>query len=257
MNSSRGWNCAAPCKASRSISGITTLSSRLEQFSRETCCLCDGKEYHLQVGDLIVIPPLAPHSCNPVNGQFRSYHMLYLDARWCLAHLPAQNNNQRLCTRDPVIRDRQLFQHYVNLVALMQQRQTTRVTDAAQALLRSLPLQSVTQDNLSATSQYLRERLQSSLLTPPSLDELAHECHMRKETLIRTFKQDTGLTHGSYLNIIRIDYARQLLRAGDEIADVGYQSRFADQSHFHRTFVRYTAATPRQYALGRSITDNN
>ncbi len=50
----------------------------------ETCCLCDGKEYHLQVGDLIVIPPLAPHSCNPVNGQFRSYHMLYLDAHGAL-----------------------------------------------------------------------------------------------------------------------------------------------------------------------------
>ena len=41
------------------------------------------------------------------------------------------------------------------------------------------------------------------------------------------------------------------------IADVGYQAGFADQSHFHRTFVRYTAATPRQYALGRSISDNN
>ncbi len=80
---------------------------------------------------------------------------------------------------------------------------------------------------------------------------------MRKETLIRTFKQDTGLTPGNYLNIVRIDYARQRLRAGDEIADVGYQSGFADQSHFHRTFVRYTAATPRQYALGRSISDNN
>ena len=223
----------------------------------ETCCQCDGEEYHLQVGDLIVIPPLAPHSCNPVNGQFRSYHMLYLDAQWCLANLPAQNTNQRLCTPAPVIRDAQLFQRYMHLVTLMPQRQTAQITDAAQALLHTLPLQSVTQDNLSATSQYLRERLQSSLLAPPSLDELAHECHMRKETLIRTFKQDTGLTPGSYLNIIRIDYARQRLRAGDEIADVGYQSGFADQSHFHRTFVRYTAATPRQYALGRSISDNN
>lgn len=139
----------------------------------------------------------------------------------------------------------------------MQQRQTTRVTDAAQALLRSLPLQSVAPENLSAASQYLRERLQTNLQAPPSLGDLAQECSMRKETLIRTFKQDTGLTPASYLNILRVDYARQRLRAGDEIADVGYQSGFADQSHFHRTFVRYTAATPRQYALGRSISDNN
>ena len=116
----------------------------------ETCCQCNGKEYRLKVGDLIVIPPLAPHSCNPVNGQFRSYHMLYLDTQWCLASLPAQNNNQLLCSRDPVIRDPQLFQRYLDLVALMQQRQTTRVTDAAQALLRSLPLQSVAPENLAS-----------------------------------------------------------------------------------------------------------
>lgn len=46
------------------------------------------------------------------------------------------------------------------------------------------------------------------------------------------------------------------LRAGDPIADVGYQAGFADQSHFHKTFVSYTAATPRQYAQSRSISDN-
>ncbi|MDO8235565.1 AraC family transcriptional regulator [Citrobacter werkmanii] len=223
----------------------------------ETCCQCDGKEYLLNSGDLIVIPSLSPHSCNPVNGRFRSYHMLYLDVQWCLDHLPELSSNQQLYPRNPVIRDPQLFQRYLRLVALMQRKQTTQITDAAQALLRSLPLQSVKAEHLSPTSAYLRERLQSSLVAPPSLDELAYECRMRKETLIRNFKQDTGLTPGSYLNILRVDYARQRLRAGDEIADVGYQSGFADQSHFHRTFVRYTAATPRQYASGRSISDNN
>jgi AraC-like DNA-binding protein len=223
----------------------------------ETCCQCDEKEYLLNSGDLIVIPSLAPHSCNPVNGRFRSYHMLYLDAQWCLDHLPALSSNQQLYPRNPVIRDPQLFQCYLRLVALIQRKKTTQITDAAQALLRSLPLQSVKAEHLSPASAYLRERLQSSLVAPPSLDDLAYECRMRKETLIRNFKQDTGLTPGSYLNILRVDYARQRLRAGDEIADVGYQSGFADQSHFHRTFVRYTAATPRQYASGRSISDNN
>jgi len=38
---------------------------------------------------------------------------------------------------------------------------------------------------------------------------------------------------------------------------VGYQAGFADQSHFHKIFVSSTAATPRQYAQRRSITDNN
>lgn len=94
------------------------------------------------------------------------------------------------------------------------------------------------------------------LAAPPSLDELAQRFSLRKETLIRTFRQDTGLTPVSFLNVSRVEYAKARLRAGDDIADVGYQSGFADQSHFHKTFVRYTAATPRQYATGRSITDN-
>ncbi|VFS65467.1 L-rhamnose operon regulatory protein rhaS [Raoultella terrigena] len=110
---------------------------------------------------------------------------------------------------------------------------------------------------LHGSSERLLDRVTASLPVPLSLDALADEFALRKETLIRTFKQDTGLTPASFINMARIEYARRRLRAGDEIADVGYQAGFADQSHFHKTFVSYTAATPRQYALGRSISDNN
>ncbi|WP_336219553.1 AraC family transcriptional regulator [Citrobacter amalonaticus] len=222
----------------------------------ETRCISAGKEYRLQVGDLIVIPPQVSHSCNPVGGQFRSYHMLYLDAQWCLSHLPVDTPNTLLSAPRPVIRNPHLYQHFLSLVALMEKRQNAQLVEATQRLLRSLPLQFTRPDTPRATSQYLQEQLQTHLLSPPSLDDFARACGIRKETLIRTFKQDTGLTPGSYLNIARIDFARARLRAGDDLADVGYQSGFADQSHFHRTFVSYTAATPRQYALGRSISDN-
>lgn len=110
---------------------------------------------------------------------------------------------------------------------------------------------------LSQTSARLFSRLATNLQAPPTLDSLADEFALRKETLIRAFKQDTGLTPASFINIARIEFAKTRLRAGDNIADVGYQAGFADQSHFHKTFVSYTAATPRQYAQSRSITDNN
>ena len=163
----------------------------------QTCCVCHDREYILNPGDLIVIPASAPHSCNPVAGQPRSYHMLYIDT-----DIP-----QAL----QVIRDPALFKRYLAIVEAM---------------------------------------------SPVSVDELAQRFSLRKETLIRTFRQDTGLTPGSFLNISRVEFAKSRLRAGDDIADVGYQSGFADQSHFHKTFVSYTAATPRQYATGRSISDN-
>lgn len=201
-----------------------------------TRCVCDGQEYLLSPGDLIVIPAHAPHSCNPIQGKPRSYHMLYVDTPLPLAR--------------QVIRHGALFRLYLNVVEQMS-------TDALTALLSALSLSANGKETLRATSQQLQQALLANPVSPPSLDEFATRFSLRKETLIRTFKQDTGLTPGSFLNNSRVEYAKARLRAGDDIADVAYQSGFADQSHFHKTFVSYTAATPRQYALGRSISDNN
>lgn len=201
----------------------------------QTCCVCHDREYILSPGDLIVIPAYAPHSCNPVAGQPRSYHMLYIDTDLPLAL--------------QVIRDPALFTHYLEVVNIPSLASVDK-------LLSALPSSVENAETLSSTSQHVRQAFLADLSAPPSLDELAQRFSLRKETLIRTFRQDTGLTPGSFLNISRVEYAKARLRAGDNIADVGYQSGFADQSHFHKTFVSYTAATPRQYATGRSIFDN-
>ncbi len=201
----------------------------------QTRCICHDKEYILNPGDLIVIPASAPHSCNPVAGQPRSYHMLYIDTDIPLAL--------------QVIRDPALFKRYLDIVEAMS-------PVSVDTLLSALPRRVENADALRSTSQHVRQAFLADLAAPPSLDELAQRFSLRKETLIRTFRQDTGLTPGSFLNISRVEFAKARLRAGDDIADVGYQSGFADQSHFHKTFVSYTAATPRQYATGRSISDN-
>ncbi len=201
-----------------------------------TRSLCDGQEYLLAPGDIIVIPPHVPHSCNPLPEQTRSYHMLYLDTA-----LPLAQQH---------IRSESLFGLYLAVVEQMS-------TASVDALLAALALRVGADNTLRPTSQQVQQALLSNPASPPSLDALARQFSLRKETLIRTFKQDTGLTPGSFLNVSRVEYAKARLRAGDDIADVAYQSGFADQSHFHKTFVSYTAATPRQYALGRSISDNN
>ncbi len=202
----------------------------------QTCCVCHDREYILHPGDLIVIPAYAPHSCNPIAGQARSYHMLYIDTDRPLAL--------------QVIRNATFFKHFLDIVETMSPASVDR-------LLSALPHRADNPDALRSTSQHIQQALLANLAAPPSLDELAQRFSLRKETLIRTFRQDTGLTPASFLNISRVEYAKARLRAGDDIADVSYQSGFADQSHFHKTFVRYSAATPRQYATGRSISDNN
>lgn len=221
-----------------------------------TRCICDGQEYLLEPGDLIVIAPEAPHSCNPIAGRPRSYHMLWLDKAWCLSQLPELAAGVSLSCPQPVVRDPQRFRQVIQLVEQLYRGEEQTATQLLIDLLQALPLQPVTSGTMRSTSQKLSERLLTNLAAPPTLETLAAEFSLRKETLIRTFKQDTGLTPGSFLNMARIEQARARLRAGDALADVGYQTGFADQSHFHKTFVNYTAATPRQYANGRSISDN-
>ncbi|KNC89260.1 AraC family transcriptional regulator [Trabulsiella odontotermitis] len=221
----------------------------------ETCCVCDGQEYRLRPGDIIVIPPQVAHSCNPVASQPRSYHMLFLDASWCLAQFaPAAS---QLTIAQPVIRDTTLFAHYLEIVAMMAAPPSPMLASRLQALFQALPLIPSVPLPVHRASRQLGDHLLENLQRPLALEALAKTFALRKETLIRLFRQDTGLTPGAFLNIARIEYAKSRLRAGEDIADVGYQSGFADQSHFHKTFVSYTAATPRQYARGRSISDNN
>ena len=221
-----------------------------------TRCVCNGQEYLLAPGDIIVIAPDAPHSCNPIAGRPRSYHMLWLDKAWCLSQLPELAQGGSLSCPQPVVRDPRLFGQFIQLVEGLYRGEDNAAAQPLSALLRALPLQPAPPVALRSTSQIISERILTNLAEPPGLDALAAEFSLRKETLIRTFKQDTGLTPGSFLNMARIEYARARLRAGDALADIGYQTGFADQSHFHKTFVNYTAATPRQYANGGSIFDN-
>jgi len=52
--------------------------------------------------------------------------------------------------------------------------------------------------------------------------------------------------HAYQINL-RINQARELLRAGQALADVAFALGFCDQSHFHRSFKAYTGITPKQY----------
>ena len=156
----------------------------------------------------------------------------------------------------PLLRDSPLFACFQQIVALMSRGRIEQLPARVAQLLHALPLCAAAPQAPHHVSALLFQRLATDLPAPPSLDKLAHDSALRKETVIRAVKQDTGLTPASLINMARIEYAKTRLRAGDPIADVCYQAGFADQSHFHKTFVSYTAATPRQYAHSRSISDN-
>ncbi len=222
-----------------------------------TCCVLEGQSLLLAPGSLIVIPAGAVHSCNPLAGQPRSYHMLYLDSDWCRQSLAISPATPVIRSDTPVINNPQLFRQYLQIISQSADISPSALAAQMAEFLQQLPgLNGRDATPLSATSQRMQQQLLANLHSPLALDSLARQFSQRKETLIRTFRRDTGVTPGNYLTLARLEQAKAQLRAGDSIAGVSYQSGFADQSHFHKMFVSYVAATPGQYAASRSISDN-
>ncbi|BCJ39447.1 hypothetical protein GCM10010168_63050 [Actinoplanes ianthinogenes] len=81
------------------------------------------------------------------------------------------------------------------------------------------------------------------------LRELAGRFGMTRETLIRRFARETGMTPHAYRVVTRLNEARSLLRAGVAPAEVAARAGFADQSHLGRQFRAAFGATPGDYRI--------
>ena len=74
---------------------------------------------------------------------------------------------------------------------------------------------------------------------------------MSREGFSRGFAKRRGMPPHAFWLMGRLNRARGLLRAGEDIAAVAAETGFADQSHFGRWFRRAFGTTPGRYRSGR------
>lgn len=90
-----------------------------------------------------------------------------------------------------------------------------------------------------------KELLAANLASDISLARVAQECGLSATYFSRAFKCSTGTTPHAWLQMCRVDHAKQLLTDRDlSLAEIALNCGYADQSHFTRTFARLTGATP-------------
>ncbi len=86
-----------------------------------------------------------------------------------------------------------------------------------------------------------------------TLDELAQVACLSAYHFQRVFVKATGLSPHDYLIQCRIRHSLALLRAGGDLAGVGGEVGFADQSHFTHSFKRVMGIPPGQYVHLNSL----
>ena len=243
-----------------------------------TCFTLMGQPHKALKGDIALIAPGIPHRCNPLDGKARSYHMAYFEASWFAQHIcrPLGIADVYAVTK-PVVSDPALFQQ--GLAAL---EDFCRGEDGAEARFVAMFTQlqtaygclaSITEADKRADSPIAAANLLLSTGNATTADEtgqpnadhapdlapvtsLARRAGLRRESFSRAFRRTAGLPPKAWLHCLRLDKARALLRQGKSITEAALAAGYADQSHFHRMFVKFYSVTPGCYQRGRSHSYN-
>ena len=91
-----------------------------------------------------------------------------------------------------------------------------------------------------------------NLMYPLRLDSVAQRFGFSGRTLLRLFKDQLGMTFGTYLRIARIVRAIELLADPNaSVAEVAYKVGYSSLSSFSRAFQQLTGGNPREYVRNR------
>jgi AraC family transcriptional regulator len=92
------------------------------------------------------------------------------------------------------------------------------------------------------------ELLQESWENPVSLDFLSATLNLHPVTISKQFHKYYHCTLGQYVRKIKIEKALTLIKSSDKsLTEIAYACGFADQSHFIRTFKKFTGLLPHVY----------
>lgn len=92
--------------------------------------------------------------------------------------------------------------------------------------------------------QYIKDNFSRTI----TLDEVAQFCYLSKSHFCKIFKEETGITFKMYLNQIRIESAKVLLKTTNlKNYEIAESIGFDDSSYFNELFKKLTGMTPHEF----------
>lgn len=210
-------------------------------------------EFNLHSGDFALVMPSTLHSVTPVSDKLTLYVInvkcdLISDIIKRLSGLrPASPVLKKADVPEALLyalsavaaeRDRYIAYSWINLMF------TVVVSGLRFAEIHDGVTSGLSNKVLAYIGMHYREQI--------SLEQLADAMGVSRFHLSHLFSNKLGIGFKEYLNNLRVEYAKGLLRTTDTpIASIYAISGFENQRTFNRVFKDNTGASPRDYRLGR------
>ncbi len=224
----------------------------------------DFQSFPAEPGDLFVINSGSPHRIEGKPSLI--YHCMIIGTVFC-----EENGFEPSAVKYvSKIRDEAMNRQYlagVNALSLSKEApfRTTAVRAEVLMLLNKLNQSYVVRKSADAAAipdgiYRALGFLQTNFTRAVSTGEVAAVAGMSEFYFLRQFKEATGYTVVTYLNLLRCKFAvRQLLTTADPISAIAVSSGFENLSYFSKTFKRYIGILPSQVRKSPApdISDND
>ena len=142
-----------------------------------------------------------------------------------------------------------------DLIAAKETRQIIILIEILYELSKDLSMQPISsgsivqvkekeRDRINKVISYVSEHFQYEI----SLDTVADLVNMNRSSFCKFFKKNTKRTFIEFVNEVRIGFACQKLREGQQsITEICYSSGYFNFSNFSRMFKKFTSLTPSEY----------
>lgn len=220
----------------------------------ERCLYCKNNKYTIKRGDIILFNPNDNHACVQTDNGTLDYRGININKQIMLHfaeeitgkkelpifYNPVISNNEAIyylrLLHEMIMNGINDFQKEENLLFLL----STLIQNEAQPFENQIP---ECRKEIEKACEFMEKHFSERIY----LDQICHYVGLSKSTLLRAFTKSKGITPYRYLETIRINEAKKLLKKGVSPVDAAIQTGFSDQSHFTNYFSSFIGITPNAY----------
>ncbi len=241
----------------------------LMSLQGELASVVEGVEYHIQAGEVMIIPAGCTHSLQmggvgnerelilfEMNGvfslkEFGAFRQMLSKPVYLSADHPVRERAQslllemlRVYRANEMLRNLHCYALLLEMYAALGEHYL--LNSATQAEMNALNRQLSGEDAFNRALDYVAENYMDDV----TLDSLAAYAGFSRYTLSRMFRQYTGTTFTQYLNRKRVTMATDLLASTKmPVTQVALQCGFNSIATFNRVFREVKGCTPTQYRM--------